>query len=143
MKPAFAALPTLDVALKRDSGEVDADGKSVILEHTVTLRPWALGFPEYIDRVYPAPVQYENMQPVEDAKQMSEYASRRALILLARTMDQIETKPPEGADRKAWDAYAVAIQEELAGAGLIQGDVSELIAAAMKVNRGSGKLPKA
>lgn len=138
MKSAFAALPLHEVTLHRDG----PDGP---LDQVVTLRPWPLGYPEYVSRVYPPPVIYRNLEPVEDPKQASEYASNRALILLARSLgDQIDAKGPAGdGDRSAWHAYAVAIRDELSAANLVEGDVSLLIAEAMRVNRGGGKLPKA
>lgn len=145
MRAAFSGLPTREVVLRRDSGEVDGDGKPVAVEARIVLHPWRLGFPEYLDRVYPAPVIYKDMQPIPDPNRAAEHGSRRLYVLLAAAMrDQLDAKPPgDNADRAAWDAYALAVAAEFEAANFVEGDVVTLIQEATRVNRGAGKLGKA
>lgn len=144
MRTPFTSRPVREVEIVRDSGDTEADGKPIVLRHVVALQPWPIGYPEFIDRVYPAPVRYENGQPKEDPTRRSEYQGQRMAVLLARCMgDQIDARVPSGEDRTAWEAYAKAILAEFEAANLVEGDVVRLMTEAQAVNRGAGKLGKA
>lgn len=144
MRSPFAARPVRQATLLRDTGDTELDGKPITIEMSVELRPWPIGYPEYLDRVFPAPVRYENGQPKEDPARRSEYQGQRMAILLARCMgDQLDAKAPAGEDRGVWEAYAKAILAEFEAANLVEGDVVRLMGEAQAVNRGAGKLGKA
>lgn len=134
---AFGALPGRTVILRREAGEV-------VHEIPVELRPWAIGFPEMLDRVFPQPARFENGKPVPDPTKAAEHHACRLMILLAVCMgDGLEVKPPgKDADRGAWAAYAEAVRAEFEAANLVEGDVSLLIAEAYKLNNGHSR-PKA
>lgn len=149
MKSPFAALPSRTVTLKRETGEMvpDADGKPmpVVVEYTIDLRPWPIGYPEYLSTVFPAPVRFENGKPTEDTAKAQEHQAARVYILIAKCMgEQVDAKPPTSAtDRGAWGAYAAAIRAEFEAACLVEGDISQLVAECYRLNQGAGRIPKA
>lgn len=146
MRSPFAALPERVVTLKRE-----VDGVSEPLTFDVTLRPWPLGFPDVLGRMFPAPVKYVNTQPVADSSREAEHAALRIYILLAACMgEQLDAKAPSvdanarpEDSRKLWEVYANAVKAELAAAHLVEGDVHLLAAEANRLNSGAGRIPKA
>ena len=142
---AFASLPTRTVTLRRETGAEDADGKPAYVEMAIDLRPWPIGFPEMLARVFPQPVLYVTGKPAgADPVKAEEHNAARLLILLATCMGPEVTAKAPGKDAQAaeWSAYAAAVRAEMEAANLVEGDVSLLMAEAYKLNQGHSR-PKA
>lgn len=143
MRSPFTQLPERVVKLARDTGDTGEDGKPVVVELAITLRPYPLGYPERVGTVYPPPKVYLNGEERPDPTYADDYNTRRAMILLARCMgDQLDTPPPTSNRREDWHAYADAVQREMEAAHLAPGDVQALIAGAMAVSMGRGVMGK-
>lgn len=146
MRSPFTSLPQREVQIIRDTGGRTEAGDPVTVAMTVTLRPYPLGYVERLSVVYPPPVAYVNTEARPDQTKADDYASRRALLLLAACIADpvLDARPPGmTAPRQAWHDYSEAIWNELAAAQLTPGDVHNLIAEAMLVSKGVGVLGKA
>lgn len=146
MKLSFTAPLTRIATLKRDTGEVDPDGHPILSEVQIELHPWPMGWSDWLDRIFPAPVVYVDQKPVEDAAARGEYAGQRAAIMLARCApdDLFDARPPaDDSKRGNWEAYGKALLAELRAAHFVDGDLLHLVGEIAKVNRGAGKLGKA
>lgn len=148
MRASFASLPAKAVTLRRLTGESapDVDGKTapVFAELELELRPWAIGYPEMLTRVFPEPVLFVNSKPVPDTARAQEHGAARVYLLIAACMgDQLDAKPPgKDADRAAWGNYSSAVLAEMEAAHLVEGDVLLLYTEALQLNRGHSR-PKA
>lgn len=143
---SFPSLPTRTVKITRDTGQVDADKKPIILEVELTLSPWPLGYSAYIGRVFPPPLVYVNGVPQEsnEPHKRSEYDSDKSLILVAKCLgEQLDTQPPKSDKKEEWAAYAKALRAEFAAAHFVEGDIATLINAANLINQGMGRLGNA
>jgi hypothetical protein len=141
---SFAALPTSTVTLRRQNG-TGPDGAPVYAELAFELRPWPIGFPEMLSRVFPMPVLYVNAKPAgPDPARADEHQADRLCILLATCLGpELTAKAPGPSGVTAdWTAYAKAIRAEFEAACLVEGDVSVLMAAAYALNQGQSR-PKA
>lgn len=138
MKQAFPSLPGRVVTITREAD----DGTT--LSASFSLAPWPIGYAEYLSRVFPPPADYVELRPVERPQEQREYQAQVGLLLLARSLgDQLDARAPgKAADRRDWEAYARAVQDELGAANLVDGDIIKLIGEASRVNRGAGKLGK-
>jgi len=146
MRSPFTSLPQREVQITRDTGERDEAGQPVTVTLPILLRPYPLGYVEKLSVAYPPPVIYVNTEARPDESKAEDYASRRALLLLAACIADptLDARPPGmTAPRQAWHDYSEAVWNELAAAQLTPGDVQRLISEAMLVSRGVGTLGKA
>lgn len=124
------------VTLPRASGDID-----------IELAPLPIGFQSMLDAAYPPPVIFVNRQPVPDEARMAEYRELHAFVLLAASIVgeyALDAARPTGkTDRKSWEDFARAVQEELNAAGMCSGDLMALMTGYVEVNqgRGLGKAP--
>lgn len=114
---------------------------------TFVMHPLPLGYHAYLERVYPAPVEYvgngvkNEPRPLVNA--VYEYNYLVLLCLIAKSLrDQVDTQPPTTEKRADWEAYARALKAEYSEAGLIEGDLILLRKGMDQVNQGVvGKEP--
>lgn len=104
---------------------------------TLTVSALPLGYTQYLERVYPEPVLFKNGELVPDPARRSEWTYECNLLCIARALgDQMDATPPTTGDRDAWAQYARAVRAEFEDAGMVEGDLAEMIKGLARCQRG-------
>lgn len=137
MNRKFSAPLTRPVRLVHGSKE---SGEEVI---ELVLSPLPLGYAQFVETVYPAPVEYRNGEPVEVVAKRGEWQYEVNLLCIARALgSQVEASAPTTSDRGSWATYAAAVRAEFTAAGLVEGDYVTLAQELARCQRGAGALGK-
>lgn len=110
-----------------------------------TIAPLPIGYSQWLETVYPAPVRFLNGEPVADSTKRANWSLEVNLMCIAKSLgDEMEAQPPAVAgDVKAWSDYAAAVRAEFGAAGLLDGELADFMTAINAMLRGSVALGKA
>lgn len=105
---------------------------------TFEVRPWPAGYGPWLRSVYPPPQRFRDGKPEPDPTKLAEYRDLQGFLVLAKCLETqglLETLMPGGrAGAKQWETAARALREEFREAGLTDGEVRALMAAAERVS---------
>jgi hypothetical protein len=105
---------------------------------TFEVRPWPAGYGPWLRSVFPPPIRFRDGKPEPDAAKLPEYRDLVGFLVLAKCLETqglLETALPTGrGGRSAWEAAAVAVRQEFRDAGVTEGEIRALMAAAERVS---------
>lgn len=113
-------------------------------EVTYTLHPLPIGYTEYLQRVYTAPVRITSEGPVVDPDKRPDWMVDVNLMCIARSLgDEMITLAPTSSVREDWSVYASALRSEFAASGLVEGEIATLATELNRCQRGIAATGKA